>query len=252
MNNSIASAFYNANKLHQSRLPQLPKEVITDYEIADWLLNKSNFGWLELDLDIDLAAWKKEALSATEHLVPHRESDSYGWNSCCIHGINITATGAWTNYGYTDEKKVPYKWTELSNQTPNIKEFWSNFPYDSYRRIRFMEVTPNGYINPHSDTPGRLPGEDNFDALKFGVPVNVAIIHPEDCFISLENHGCVPFEEGKAFIINIRNYHSVINLSATPRIHLIAHGMIDKKINEFVKLIADSYKKQFRYEQNKL
>ena len=26
----------------------------TDYEIADWLLNRSNFGWLELDIEFDL------------------------------------------------------------------------------------------------------------------------------------------------------------------------------------------------------
>jgi hypothetical protein len=245
-----ALEFYNLNKSLNSSLPALPHGLHSDYEIANWLLNKSNFGWLELDLNIDIQAWKKEFEACKSSLVPHRENSSSGWNSACIHGINVESTGAWTNYGYTTEQDVPYNWTDISTLTPNIKNFWNNFPYDSYRRIRFMEVEPNGYINPHSDMPGRLPGEENFDALSFGVPINVAIIHPTDCFMSLEKFGCVPFVEGKAFIINIRNYHSVINFSSTPRIHLIAHGKLDKKVNEFTELVARSYKKS--YEHNKI
>lgn len=251
MDQNTALSFYHLNKNCNRTLPKLPDNIITDYEIADWLLNKSDFSWLELDINIDINLWKEEAAQSVNYFVPHREDDSHGWNSCCIHGINIESTGAWTRYGYTDENLVPYRWTEVSDLTPNIKTFWQQFPYDSYRRIRFMEVEPGGYINPHSDAPGRLPGESNFDALKFGVPVNVAIVHPDNCFMSLEDRGCVPFTEGKAFIINIRNYHSVINLSDTPRIHLIAHGKIDKKINEFVTLVARSYKKQ-NDQQNKI
>ena len=108
-----------------------------------------------------------------------------------------------------------------------------------------MEVESGGYINPHSDMPGRLPGEENFDALEFGVPINVAIIHPKDCFMSLGGYGCVPFTEGKAFIVNIRNYHSVINNSAQSRIHLISHGIPGNRKNEFIELISRSYKKQY-------
>lgn len=250
MNQNSALSFYNLNKEYHSTLPKLPNGITTDYEISDWLLNKSDFSWLELDINIDITAWKEEALLAADYFVPHREEDSYGWNSCCIHGINIESTGAWTRYGFHDESLVPYKWTELSDLTLNIKNFWQQFPYDSYRRIRFMEVKPGGYINPHSDAPGRLPGENNFNALEFGVPVNVAIIHPKECFMSLDGLGCVPFKEGKAFIVNIRNYHSVINFSDTPRIHLIAHGKIDKKINKFVSLIARSYRKQYDQQNN--
>ena len=67
--------------------------------------------------------------------------------------------------------------------------------------------------------------------------------------MTLEGYGCVPWKEGKAFIINIRNYHSVINLSNKSRIHLIAHGKLDKRVNEFTELVARSYRKQ--YEQTR-
>jgi len=85
------------------------------------------------------------------------------------------------------------------------------------------------------------------DILEFGVPINIAIIHPKDCVMTLEGYGCVPFEEGKAFIINIRNYHSVINPSNQSRIHLISHGIPGKSKKEFAELVARSYRKQYEY-----
>jgi hypothetical protein len=213
-----------------------------DYKIANWLLNESNFGWLELDIEFDLDAWKREASVA--QFVDHRGTEHPGWNSCAIHGIDVDKTGAWTNYGYTREEDVPYKWTSISERTPSIKNFWEQFPYERYRRIRFMQLEPGGRISPHSDAPGRLPGEDNLDMLDFGVPINIAIIHPNDCNMHLEGHGTVPFAEGKAFIINIRNVHSFVNNSNTPRIHLIAHGIPGNRKDDFIELVARSYRKQ--------
>jgi hypothetical protein len=216
-----------------------------DYEIADWLLNYSNFGWLELDIQFDLDAWKSETAAA--RYVDHRGDNHPGWNSCCIHGIDVDKTGAWSNYGYTKEEDVPYKWTSVSEQTPNIKTFWEKFPYERYRRIRFMALEPGGRISPHSDAPGRLPGENNLDMLDFGVPINVAVVHPENCHMTLEGHGIVPFEEGKAFIINIRNVHSVVNNSDVRRIHLISHGIPGARKDQFVELVARSYRKQYEH-----
>lgn len=248
--NSDSLNFYNENKNYTSVLPGLPDNIVTDFEISNWLLNESDFGWLELDIEINLDSWKQEVSQSLKYLVPHREENNTGWNSCCIHGIDIEKTGAWTKYGYTKEIDVPYHWTTLSQVTPKIKSFWENFPYESYRRIRFMELESTSAITPHSDMPGKLPGEENFDALEFGVPINVAIIHPPDCHMTLKEHGCIPWKEGKVFIINIRNYHSVINFNNISRIHLIAHGIPGQRINDFVKLIARSYKKSYET-QNK-
>ncbi len=237
--------FYNENKNHIARLPTPPSENLDDYQLCDWLLNRSDFAWVELDIHFDVDQWSKEILSCKDRLVPHRDNESSGWNSACIHGINVEATGAWTRYGYTDENDVPYEWTELAENCPSIQKFWTEFPYDSYRRIRIMAVEPGGCLNPHSDMPGKLPGEQNFDALKFGVPINVAVIHPRDCYMTLKNHGCVPFEEGKAFLINIRNFHSVVNFSDKVRYHIIAHGKLGNKTNQFTELVARSFRKNY-------
>ena len=240
-------SFYNKNKDCQWTLESPPTHVNTPVELTNWLLNYSNFGWLELDLEIDIAGWQIEALQAEPYFVDHREDESEGWTSCCLHGIDVGKTGAWTNYGYTDEKTVPYQWTDLGNKSPQVTHFWKNqFPTDHYRRIRFMQLDANSAITPHSDMPGRLPGEDKFNALDFGCPINIAVVHPADCHMVLEGYGIVPFKEGKAFLINIRNYHSVINFSNTPRIHVIGHSYgYGSKKQEFAELIARSYAKQY-------
>lgn len=235
--------FYNKNKNIKWRMPDPPGWVDSEEDLADWLVNKADIGWLELDLDIDVDKWKREAHSSVNSLVPHRETESVGWNSACIHGIDVPCTGSWTNYGYTREQDVPYKWTSLSEQTPNIKNFWNNFPYESFNRIRFMEVEAGGFISPHSDLPGKLPGEFKWNVLDNGAAINIAIIHPNNCFLTVERFGNVPFSEGKAFIINIRNRHSVINLSNQSRIHLIANGKPGSNKKDFIDLIVRSYHK---------
>lgn len=105
-----------------------------------------------------------------------------------------------------------------------------------------MELEPKSAITPHSDMPGRLPGEVGMDMLDFGVPVNLAVIHPNDCYMVLEGYGIVPFQQGRAFVVNIRKYHSVINFSDQSRIHVIGHsnGYGSKK-QEFAQLLVRSY-----------
>lgn len=242
-----ALEFYENNKNCTWLIEPIPSHLLTTINKARWVLNEAKFGWIELDLELDINGWKLEAQQAKSHFVAHREDNNNGWNSCCIHGIDIDKTGAWTNYGYTDEQQVPYTWLDLSYKVPTIKSFWKEtFPTDNYRRIRFMELEPNSAITPHSDMPGKLPGELGMDMLDFGVPINIAVIHPEDCYMVLEGYGVVPFKEGKAFIVNIRNYHSVINFSKQPRVHVIGHSYgYGNKLDEFAELVVRSYEKMY-------
>lgn len=240
-----ALEFYERNKHYKWQPPPIPNNLIEDIDIAKWLLNVLDFGWIKLDLEIEIEKWKQECKFA--EFTGHRGLSHSGWNSCCIHGIDVDKTESWAEYGYKDEKDVPYKWTKISVNTPTIKNFWTEkFPSTQYRRIRFMELAANGYIDPHNDKPGELPGEENFDALSFGVPVNIAIIHPEECHMVLEGKGIVPFTEGSAFIINIRHTHSFINFSNSSRIHIIGHSFgYGDKLNDFAALVVKSYKKQY-------
>lgn len=241
-----ALEFYDKNKDLKWRMPAIPSGLTTDFQIAQWVMNNNLIGWLELDLTIDLPQWKQESLKVDDYFVDHRGIDHPGWNSCCIHGISTDKSGSWNTYGYQDESEVPYDWTELSTATPIIKKFWNEFPFEKYRRIRFMQLAPNGCISPHSDAPGRLHGETvGVNMLEHGAPVNIAIVHPVDCHMTVEGFGVVPWEEGKVFIINIRHYHSVINFSNNPRVHMIGHGWYGADLPNFCELVTRSYRKQY-------
>lgn len=233
--------FYNTNKNCSWTKEPIPSHLTSTVEKARWILNEANFGWIELDLEIDIKKWQDETQFAK--YTKHRGDAHPGWSSCCLHGIDVDKTGAWTNYGYEKEEDVPYQWTSVSNLTATIKNFWTNiFPADRYRRVRFMKVESNGFVAPHSDMPGKLPGEAGMDMLDFGVPVNIAVIHPEDCYLTLEGFGVVPFQEGKAFIVNIRHNHSVINLSKHDRVHVIGHAYgYGSNKEKFAELLVRSY-----------
>jgi hypothetical protein len=195
------------------------------------ILNKTS--WLELDLSIDLEQWTIEANIASEYLIPYRENESNGWSSVAIHaeGENIYSNVKAT---YSD-----YSWTKLSEKTPTIKRFWEQMPFENLARIRFMGVEPHGYVGKHRD----LPPSSVTDMLDFIIPINIAIIHPDDCYMTLTDIGVVPFKSGKVILVNITNEHSVTNNSDTRRIHLIGYGRPGNRIEEFCDLIIRSYDK---------
>jgi hypothetical protein len=195
------------------------------------ILNKTS--WLELDLSIDLEQWTTEANIASEYLIPYRENESNGWSSVAIHaeGENIYSNVKAT---YSD-----YSWTRLSEKTPTIKRFWEQMPFENLARIRFMGVESHGYVGKHRD----LPPSSVTDMLDFIIPINIAIIHPDDCYMTLTDIGVVPFKPGKVILVNITNEHSVTNNSDTRRIHLIGYGRPGNRIEEFCDLILRSHDK---------
>lgn len=232
--------FYNANKDCVYTPPELPAGL-SKLDAARWIMNSPDFAWLELDIEIP----KFEYERASAFYVPHREGESNGWESCCIHGIDVSATQNWPEY-VNEETEDTYRWTTLAEQTPVAKSFWETFPSEKYKRVRFMKLDPYGYISPHSDAPGRgyIPGEPvDYDPLELGCPVNIAIVHPSNCEMVLENFGVVPFKSNKMFLINIRHNHAVINFSNQERIHMIGFCVFGNKKGDFADLIVRSYER---------
>lgn len=206
---------------------------------------KKPIGWIELDIDFNLDKWKEESKLIEQYMVEHREGGGHsGWKSCCLHGIDIDKTGHWQQYT-ADEKNINYDWTKLTEICPTITAFWKSFPTESFARLRFMKLEPGGWVAPHNDSPNGIKNTE-FNMMDHLIPVNVAITHPEDCFMELEDYGRIPWKEGKAFIVNITSTHYVKNLSRVPRMHMIAHCKIGNKKEEFSKLVVQSY------EHNKL
>jgi hypothetical protein len=234
--------FFNKHKDATYTPPEVPNHLKNDpLKFSRWLLNHPKFAWLELDIKLNLEVWKKEALYAIDSFVNHRANQSHGWKSCCIHGLGIDKTEHWPKY-FSKESEVIYDWTQLSDLTPTIKQFWKeNFPSESFQRIRFMLLEENGYIEEHSDSKLNAEGEEPEEDMLNGWPINLAIIHPKECFMILENYGIVPFKEGKPILINIRHKHAFLNFTNQKRIHLIASCVFGNKKEEVAKLVYKSF-----------
>jgi Aspartyl/Asparaginyl beta-hydroxylase len=233
-----AQNFYEYNKDATWIKQPIPNGLTIDQQ-AQWIL--LNSAWIELDLTFDITEWQKEAQSCSQYLVPHRDTDlesHNGWRSCCIHGIDVDKTKTWDHYVDKEE----YQWTSISPLTPSIKEFCEKFPFEKLARVRFMEVSAGGNIAPHCDfNLTSMPS--SFDPLEILLPINIAIIHPAECYMTLKDKGTVPWKEGKVILVNISNYHSVINNSSTPRTHLIIHGITGSRRQEFCELLVRSYER---------
>jgi hypothetical protein len=202
---------------------------------------RSDIPWLELDLPFNTDAWKQQALEADPYYVEYRDSNSFLWASCCLHGLGIDKTYTADNYGHS-EYSAPYTYTELAYKCPLITDYWKNqFPAERYTRIRFMKIGPWGSINWHND--GKIP--DNIDPLDSILPINLAVIHPDKCEMEIKGHGVVPWTEGKVIMLNISKDHAVFNRSSKPRVHMIANIVLGNRKKEFAEMLVRCYNTQY-------
>jgi hypothetical protein len=241
----ITEEFLLTHKDAKWRLPPLPANIIDTYELARWIFQQ-NLGWIKLDLEFDVNAWKSDYQNIKEYCQPHRATDSGGWHSCCIHGLGIDKTENAVSYGYEDENNAPYTWTELADSAPTITNFFKNvFPSEHYKRIRIMEIIPGGHIKPHGDIPEEFSLDTDLDPMDFGVPVNIAVIHPDNCVMPFEDKGILPYREGELYIPNVAIKHAFLNYSDQSRIHIIADVIPGNKKHEYAQLVVNSYKKEY-------
>ena len=234
--------FYNAQCVNKSLEPKFlerppGRNALEVYE--------SDLPWMALDLDIPHEEMYKEALPWVTDMIEQEYPSLFDsrfdkneqiakqrqWKTVCVHGLSKHQFDRPTVYGYDNEDEVPYKWTEVADASPVTKEFLQSLPYEKLYRARFTCIMPGGFSAPHI---GRKEGAD------YSHKINFALNHPPGWTFWLENQGPIPFEAGRGFLINADEYyHSVVNTSNVPRIHLITMGKPDWK--RFEELFQKSY-----------
>jgi|AntAceMinimDraft_6_1070360.scaffolds.fasta_scaffold06023_2 hypothetical protein len=238
-------SFFQKNKIYTQQLNRLPSLTMSDEEIALWMLQGGHGDWIELDLQINTSSWIAEYHTVQDMFVPHRDIDSgegthQGWSACTLHGISYDKTNVWQEYGYKTEPE--YNWTQAGKKCPSIKSAFESLPAEHLARVRFMKLDAGGWISPHNDLGPGINWNKIFD---YPLPMTIAVDHPQECYMTLENRGVVPFKNNKAFLVNILNNHSVINFSKQDRIHVIGHLFVGNRKKEYCKLLADSYRKSY-------
>lgn len=201
-----------------------------------WTIMESGWPWFRLSA-LDDQPWKEmyaEAEALIDHFHDHRLDYGKGWKSLTIHGLNED-TQSLNQYG--DDRAETLKqldWTWVAEKCPTTKKFLTDvWPAEFLNRVRFMLVEPGGYILPHQDRPD--------DQKRLSV-CNISLNNPEGCEFVMKDQGTVPFDDnGSAFLMDISNVHSVWNRSNKPRIHMIIHYEMGRRIRDFFYVLRSSY-----------
>jgi Aspartyl/Asparaginyl beta-hydroxylase len=191
-------------------------------------LYQSDWPWFPLEFPANFKKMHQECIDNDHLFVGHRQKDrqfSYnheGWAAITLHGINSAATENYEQYGYKTLEEADYHWTDACEIFPTCTEFIKSLNYERYERVRIMKLAAGGYIMPHVDGDGRIFG-----------PLNIAINNPDTCNFYFRKWGCVPFKQGKGFILDIGNEHVVWNQSNEHRYHFIVHGSGNQKLKQY-------------------
>lgn len=207
-----------------------------DFFDPKWTLIESGWPYFRLSA-FDNQPFKEmhaEAEALAEHFHSHRDDYGIGWKSLTIHGLNED-TQSLNQYGDDRRKTLSQlDWTWVADRCPVTKKFLTDvWPAEFLNRVRFMYVEPGGYILPHQDRPD--------DQKRLSV-CNISLNNPEGCEFVFKDHGVVPFDDnGSAFLMDISNTHSVWNRSDKPRIHMIIHYEIGRRLRDFFYVLRSSY-----------
>lgn len=200
-----------------------------------WIVMESGWPFFKLSA-LDNQPWKemhKEAEALIDKFHVHRDEYGEGWRSLTLHGLNED-TQTLNSYGDRAETIKQLDWTWVADECPVTKKFLTDvWPAEFLNRVRFMLLEPGGYILPH---------QDRADEEKRLSVCNISLNNPDHCEFVMKNQGRVPFEDnGSAFLMDISNVHSVWNRSDKPRIHMIIHYELGRRIRDFFYVLRQSY-----------
>jgi hypothetical protein len=231
------------DKQHKKILEQYWKDNAREYyykypDMFDpkWTIMESGWPWFRLSA-LDDQPWKEmyaEAEALLDNFKPHREDYGHNWGSLTLHGLNDD-TQSLNQYGDNRiETLKKLDWTWVVDKCPITKKFLTDvWPAEYLNRVRFMLLEPGGYILPHQDRPS--------DQKRLSV-CNISLNMPEGCEMVMKDQGTVPFDDaGSAMLMDISNEHAVWNRSNKPRIHMIIHYELGRRVRDFFYVLRSSY-----------
>ena len=222
--------FHNKWSREARQLNELP--ISNDLKLR----SEMEMPWFEFHMpDFPAEEILKEVKALKSEFVEHRPGEGHeGWKSLCLHGIFMTQTMCAEDYGLKDRPEI-YKWTEAAEMCPvSTKYFETVYPAEAYKRIRIMLVESGGFILPHRDREKKSLGP-------LTIPLNV----PENCHLSMDSVGRLPFRKGFGYLMDISNVHSVWNRSVEDRFHIIVEANYESLYRKFLGMIFKSYERKF-------
>lgn len=204
-----------------------PTVTANPHATAEWICWHSGLPYLPLTIELPWQIMQQEARAAASAMItqPVTSYDSRGWTN-----LGIFSRGAEDPGDYHGPVTGVNNWTDLAQELlpETVRYFKQEWPHHEYFKIRLLGLEPGGVIGLHTDD---CHGLDN---------INIAIDHPVGCEFAVEGGGIVPFENGRAFLVNVGRRHAVINPTQHTRLHITVYQSHDARMQQ---LIEQSYQK---------
>lgn len=187
--------------------------------------------FIDLRLDFDHAGALAEALALRDRFVAYQSDPTYGvrgWRGLALQALDGDATRAATTEAdeaiCADQSR--YRLTDVAARCPITLAFLQRIlDFERCRTVAFLLLEPGARIAVHVDGTGPLVMRS----------VNVALNMPAGCTLTIDcnpdgsDHAYTrraPFRDGTVLLMNVAKYHSVVNDSPEPRVHVISRGSL--------------------------
>jgi len=220
-------------------------------QITNWCRDHDVW-YLKIDIEIpEICIKEAQAVYDEGFFVNHRYGDGDGWCSASLHSFVEKGKDLQFGWHHTKnpdghglhESKVEWGWTEVAEVAPETKRWLEDFPHkeNSYRRLRFMVLKPQGRIVAHNDSNIKRDREGR--TRNIAGAINLAFYQPKNCYLRrVDTKEELPFENCTGFWFDNGVEHEAYNASEENRFHFIMHGGFNK---EREKLMRQSLAKQF-------
>ena len=220
-------------------------------QITNWCRDHDVW-YLKIDIEIpEICIKEAQAVYDEGFFVDHRYGDGAGWLSASLHSFVEKGKDLQFGWHHTknpsghglSENNVDWGWTEVAEVAPETKRWLEDFPHkeNSYRRLRFMVLKPQGRIVAHNDANIKRDREGR--TRNIAGAINRAFYQPKNCYLRrVDTKEELPFENCTGFWFDNGVEHEAYNASEENRFHFIMHGGFNK---EREKLMRQSLAKQF-------
>lgn len=179
--------------------------------------------FIPMDVSFDPRRALAEILALRTHW--HTEKQRRVTGQASWWSLPLRTRGARIDHGWyfepTGPGRPPWMWTEHHATCPATAEIIEDLIGDNHcQGVHAMVLQGGGRVIAHSDEPNK----------PCSVSISAALSHPAGCTFTI---GCdadggfgdeackVPFEAGRAFVVNVASYHRIDHHGDGLRVHLV-------------------------------
>ena len=202
------------------------------------IIYNSNLPALKLNIRYPQKKIIKELKNLSDKYFVNQLGNKY-WKGTALRGLAHDKPRPCIEYGYHDENKVPYIWTEVASKCPETLSFLKDFFCTKLYRVIVRNLKSGGKIHPHFDSFKNALGVSDKTSSGNTKFLILSVDWPKNIIFNIGKHH-LPIKTGEAWLLNYSLVHEVANYSNYDRYMLTITGDLDNS-EKFKNSVEESY-----------